>query len=124
MGQINLFRETVNVCQLCDIGYKGLDWTFERKVQNGEFCRVRLYRALASSEWCHMFPMASVSHLTAVKSDHSPILLMNQMEAQNQRIANPKLFRYEMMLERHENFLPMLEEAWARSSAGYSSARN
>lgn len=117
MAQINLFREAVDVCQLCDLGYKGLDWTFERRIQNGEFCRVRLDRALASSAWCNLFPIASVRHLTAVKSDHSPILLMNQMEANNQRIANSKPFRYELMWERHEQFLSMLEQIWGQKIA-------
>jgi hypothetical protein len=32
MAQINLFREVVDVCQLGDLGYKGLDWTFERRI--------------------------------------------------------------------------------------------
>jgi hypothetical protein len=31
------FREVVDVCQLCDVGYKGLDWTFEKKVAGGYF---------------------------------------------------------------------------------------
>jgi hypothetical protein len=49
MAQINLFRECVDVCELVDVGYQGLDWTFERRVQRGENCRVRLDRALAST---------------------------------------------------------------------------
>jgi hypothetical protein len=28
MAGINLFREVVDACRLCDIGYVGLDWTF------------------------------------------------------------------------------------------------
>ena len=32
MAQINLFREVVDACQLCDLGYIGLDWTFECKI--------------------------------------------------------------------------------------------
>jgi hypothetical protein len=68
------FREVVDVCQLCDIGYKGLDWTFEKKVAGGHFVRVRLDRVFASASWCSCFPLASVHHLMAVKSDHCPIL--------------------------------------------------
>ena len=41
------FREAVDVCQLCDIGYMGLDWTFEKRVVGGYFVRVRLDRVLA-----------------------------------------------------------------------------
>lgn len=118
MAQINLFREAVDVCQLCDLGYIGLDWNFERKVNNGEYCRVRIDRALATADWCAMFPMATVRHLSAVKSDHMPLLLMNHMEAHNQRIAVDRPFRYETMWERHEEFLPLLEEAWSKTHAG------
>jgi hypothetical protein len=113
----SLIREAVDVCELSDLGYFGLDWTFERKIKQGEFCRVRLDRALASPEWSLMFPFATVRHLTAIKSDHSPILLLNEMEAHNQRIANEKPFRYELMWERHEGFKPMLEEVWVSTRA-------
>jgi hypothetical protein len=56
--------------------------------------------------------MAILHHMTAAKSDHSPILLLNSMEAQNRRIANKKLFRYEILWESHEEFKPMLESLW------------
>jgi hypothetical protein len=32
MAQINLLGEVVDACQLCDIGYMGLDWTFDRRI--------------------------------------------------------------------------------------------
>ena len=51
------FREAVDVCQLCDIGYIGLDWTFEKKVAGGQFVRVQLDRVLASASWCSRFPL-------------------------------------------------------------------
>jgi hypothetical protein len=46
-----------------------------KKLTGGSYCWVRLERALASSDWCSKFPIATVSHLTAVASDHGPILL-------------------------------------------------
>ena len=93
-AQMEGFREAMDVCELADLGYTGLDWTFEKRVTGGQFCRVRWDRALASASWSNMFPFARVEHLTSVKSDHSPILLMNEMEAGNQRIAVKKPFRY------------------------------
>lgn len=78
---------------------------------------MRLDRALATGDWCSLFPLATVQHLSAVKSDHSPILLMNSMEAHNQRIANAQPFRYECMWERHDDFNRVLEEAWGSSQA-------
>jgi hypothetical protein len=112
MSQINLFREVVDACQLGDLSYIGLDWTFERRLPSGKYCRVHLDRALASGDWSERFPFASVEHLHVVKSDHSPILLMNEMDSQNQRIAIDKPFRYEVMWERHDDFKQVLEAAW------------
>lgn len=116
-AQIREFREVLDICALADIGYVGLDWTYERKVQGDQYTRVRLDRALASNEWSAMFPLASLWHLTAIKSDHSPILLMNVQEANNRRIAIERPFWYEVMWERHQEFEAVMEQAW-RSVAG------
>ena len=75
-AQMTGFREAVDLCNLADIGYIGLDWTFEKKVHGGHYCRVRLDRALASPEWSAMFPYATLRHLQAAKSDHSTDCLM------------------------------------------------
>lgn len=84
-----------------------------KKVAGGHFCRVRLDRALATAGWSSIFPFASVRHLVAAKSDHSPIILFNDLEAANRRIAIKRPFRYEKMWETHNDFLPMLEATWA-----------
>ena len=86
-GQIAGFREAVDVCELADLGYKGLDWTWEKIVRGGEFCRVRLDHALASPSWSALFPFASLEHLTAANSDHCPILLNTELEATSMRHA-------------------------------------
>jgi hypothetical protein len=44
------FRNAVDVCGFCDIGYTGLDWTWEKKVASGVYVPVRLDRALATTE--------------------------------------------------------------------------
>jgi len=44
------FRDTMDVCGFCDIGYTGLDWTWEKKVTNNEYVRARLDRAIATAE--------------------------------------------------------------------------
>jgi hypothetical protein len=92
MAGINLFREVVDACRLCDIGYVGLDWTFERRTVGGEFCQVRPDRALVSAEWSAQFPLATLHHLHTVKYDHSPILLLNEMEAHNQGLQMRSFF--------------------------------
>lgn len=73
-------------------------------------CRVRLDHAFATIDWCTLFPLASLRHLQVVKSNHLLILLLNNMEACNQRIGKSRPFRYEVMWERHEGFQVLVEE--------------
>lgn len=105
-AQMAGFREAIDLCNLADIGYIGFDWTFEKKVQGGQYCRVRLDRALASPDWSSMFPYASLRHLQAAKLDHSPIVLCNELDSVNNGIAINKPFQYERMWETHEDFFP------------------
>lgn len=73
---------------------------------------MRLDRALATAGWSAKFPFASVRHLRAAKSDHSPILLMNEMESGPRRVLKDRLFRYEKMWETHESYGALVEETW------------
>ena len=99
--QIQAFRETTDVCMLMDIGYKGRFWTFEKKVAGGSYTRCRLDRALVSAQWMARFPSASLEHLTATTSDHSPILLDLGSEQGN---AGVRTFRYEAMWKSTRNW--------------------
>lgn len=47
-SRIQGFRDAVDVCGLLDLGYKGVKWTYEKKVTGGSYTRVRLDRALGS----------------------------------------------------------------------------
>ncbi|XP_071678431.1 uncharacterized protein [Lolium perenne] len=108
--QIQAFRETVDVCQLMDLGYTGTPWTFEKKVAGGSYCRVHLDRALATSSRCERYPLAALQHLTAVASDHSAILL--RFEPILEPPLQAKLFRYEAMWETHQDFKPLMDREW------------
>ena len=109
-AQIQGFRDMVDDCMLMDIGYTGLFWTFEKRVRGGSYTRVRLDRALASSEWSLRFPLANLSHLSAVTSDHKPILLEPQGVGDRPNLRNQR-FMYETMWESHES--------WKESMAGF-----
>jgi hypothetical protein len=108
--QIQAFRDTVDVCQLMDLGYNGTPWTFEKKVAGGSYCRVRLDRALATASWCERYPLAALQHLTAAESDHSAILL--RFEPTLEPPLQAKLFRYEAMWETHQDFKPVMDREW------------
>lgn len=104
----------MDACGLSDLGYKGLDWTFEKRVVGEDFCRVRLDWALAIPSWSALFPFASLEHLIAVKSVHCPILLSNELEPDLVRHKLKKPFRYECMWETKSNLCGVFEDAWQR----------
>jgi hypothetical protein len=110
-AQIAAFGDTIDVCGLANLGYVGLDWTFEKRVAGGSYSRTRLDRALASPCWSNRYPLAMVEHLTAVTLDHSPIIL--RMEPAARRPPKKgRMFRYELMWEAHEEFAPVLKKTW------------
>lgn len=107
------FRNVVDLCGLESWWYRlhqcGLD--LREKSQRWEYCPVRLDKALATSSWSSIFPLALVCHLLTAKSDHSPIVLCNEVEAAKRRLAVDRSFRYEAMWHTHPEFLAMVERA-------------
>ena len=117
-SQMAGFREMVDVCGFCDLGFEGRNWTFQKRVTGGSFCRVRLDRGLAMGDWCSCFPNASVRHLTAAASDHQPILLCWRPTSQPRRSG--RRFHYETMWESHPEFAHTLKEAWVAAGTAAS----
>lgn len=70
---MNGFREVVHDCQLVDLGYIGSEYTWTDNREDEMRCR--LYRALATQAWIHLFLHSRVCHLNPSKSDHFPIMV-------------------------------------------------
>ena len=104
-AQIQAFRDTIDVCMLLDLGYKGCFLTFEKKVTGGSFTRCRLDRALVNVDWLTRFPLASILDEVAASSDHMTLLL-DLGRAKGERTK--KEFRYDTMWETHEGLKDML----------------
>jgi hypothetical protein len=104
------FRETLNFCNLFDLGFQGCPWTFNNKQEGRKNVRVRLDRAVACPRWSQLFPQATVQHLVSSRSDHCPILL--SLKDDKCRPAST-LPRYEAMWEREASLVDCVEEAWS-----------
>lgn len=120
-AQMDAFRDTIDTCGLADIGYQGTPWTFEKRVTGGTYTRVRLDRCVASPEWSLAFPSAKLEHKNTASSDHAATLLTLADDAFNVR---PRSFRYELMWERHPDFMDMVNENWNRSAQWGSCKEN
>ena len=93
------FREVLSHCDLHDLGFSGLPWTYNNNQAGQRNVRVRLDRGVANTDWMVLHPGASVLHLTSSRSDHKALLLSLQTEEQRPRSS---VFRYEIMWEREE----------------------
>lgn len=109
------FRQAVDDCGFKDLGFSGPKYTWWRN--SPEEIRVRLNRALATTEWCQRFPGTKVLHLNPTKSDHLPIkITMSKSILSNAK--RRKLFCFEEMWVQHENCMETIREEWLRSTSG------
>ncbi|KAM0834414.1 hypothetical protein ACQ4PT_063618 [Festuca glaucescens] len=104
------FREILALCNLVDLGFKGLPYTYDNKRRGRANVRVRLDRAVATSEWRDLFSAARVEHLVSPVSDHCPILVCLMQETR----TTPRQPRrhYEVWWERAAELPELIASAW------------
>jgi hypothetical protein len=99
-GQMQNFWEVLEHCEVYDLGFSGMPWTFDNKQKGDRNVKVRLDRVVASNSWKDWFKDAHVSHLVSSRSDHLPILLELPREEDHSKLRH--VARYEIMWEREE----------------------
>ena len=117
--QMANFVKAVNWCGLRDIGFTGpkFTWLYERS--DGSQIRERLDRALTTTDWVNLFPMARLHRLTSLATDHSPLVLcfVGKTNAKKPK----KLFKFESMWLKELRCEEVVMEAW---SEGLASSTN
>jgi hypothetical protein len=73
------FREVLSHCDLHDLGFTGLPWTYNNNQGGRRNVRVRLDRVVANTDWSLIFPNANVLHLFSASSDHKALLLLMEI---------------------------------------------
>jgi hypothetical protein len=106
------FREVLSDCDVHDLGFLGVPWTYDNKQVGINNVRVHLDRAVASPEWLTVLPDACVRHLVSSRSDHCPVMLSIRQDM-DPKPAQP-VRRYEVMWEREPSLTAAVEEAWSR----------
>ena len=89
-SEMRAFRSLVDECELVDLGYTGLKFTW----RGTRLCGIvleRLDHAFANSSWLELNPATRVQHFRAHSSDHNPILIRLEGIVPYQN----KLFRFE-----------------------------
>ncbi|KAA3472023.1 reverse transcriptase [Gossypium australe] len=100
----DLFGNFVDSCELQDLQFIGPPFTWQR----GKIL-VRLDRALVNDEWMDTFPQSIVHHLTRIKSDHRPLLLITKGD---NPISKGRPFRFLAGWTLHNNFSNFVKGKW------------
>jgi hypothetical protein len=110
------FREVLSHCDLHDLGFTGLPWTYNNNQGGRRNVRVRLDRGVANTDWSIMFPNASVLHLFSAYSDHKALLL--NVDRASGVSHQRRIFRYEIMWEREPELQTVIERSWTHKNPG------
>jgi hypothetical protein len=112
-SQMRNFREALEVCELIDLGFSGLAYTYDNKRSGSANVQVRLDRAVADNSWRNLFAEARVVHKVTPCSDHYAIIL----ECIKEEFQGPRPARryYEVMWERDASLPERVATAWAET---------
>src|SRR4051812_800541 len=92
------FWEVLSDCNLFDLGFQGVPWTYSNKRDGNKNVKVRLDRAVACPRWSSLFPHCKVSHVISSRSYHCPLLI--QLLGSPRASTFKKHLRYESYWER------------------------
>lgn len=102
------FREALANCDLTDVGFVGLPYTYDNARAANANVKVRLDRALADTGWRDIFGDAKLHHLISSRSDQ----LVLEVRRESWERHKPRIFRYEIMWERLEMLATEVKQAW------------
>lgn len=109
---MSIFRDALADCDLTDLGFVGLPYTYDNGREAAANVKVRLDRAVADTGWRDLFGDAKLHHVVSSRSDHYPLLLEVRKENWER---HKKVFRYEIMWERMEALAIQVQEAWCEA---------
>jgi hypothetical protein len=113
VGQMEAFREVLFDCDLTDLGFSGVPYTYDNKRAGRANVRVRLDRAVACPAWRDMFADTRVQHLTSPVSDHCPVLV--QLEQEVRVFPRRPARQYEILWERDSSLSERVADAWGEA---------
>jgi exonuclease III len=110
VAQMEAFREALFDCNLLDLGFSRVPYTYDNKRSGRANVKVRLDRAVACPAWRNQYAESRVQHLTSSVSDHCPLMIEMAQEVRMQR-RGPKR-NYEIFWERESDLGERIAMAW------------
>jgi hypothetical protein len=111
---INLAQNTLNDCNLVDLGYHGDMFTWTNNQIDNSHIKERLDRYCATTTWINRFPRFTNYHLMNYCSDHNPILLVfgTNNDFRDDKKTKNQLKRFENIWTQDPDCLQIIKSAW------------
>jgi hypothetical protein len=120
-AQMEFLRDCLDVCNLSDLGFSGLKYTWSNRQDAQCNIRVRLDRAVANGALKDLFDGCNVENLIITTSDHYAVLVsLSAGPLHLDRGPVQHGFRYEAMWRRAEDYTEVVEAAWNKPNSGPS----
>ena len=110
----NYLKELTFDLGAIDLGFVGNKFTWWNKRWGRGSIKERLDRAISDQCWRTLFPNASVVHLGAINSDHTPLIIDTNPSEE----FFPRPFRFEAIWTRDPRCSGVINEAWNREVQG------
>jgi hypothetical protein len=108
------FKKALADCNLVDLGFSRLPYTYDNGCSGATNVQVCLDRAMADPSWRDMFSNTIGQHVISNRLDHCPILVELRKDIWDRK--GPRLFRYEVMWERVESLSTEIGNEWNKLS--------
>ena len=108
-----LFKECLDKCNMVDLGFSGLrfTWTNQREVQG--LIQERIDRFFVNPNWYLIYPEARITHLTKCHSDHYPVLLETKHQC---NVCLDRPFKFQRYWLSDLSFPMVVSQAWNQAS--------
>lgn len=123
-SQIQDFRDTVNTCELKDLGYSSYKYTWCNRRHLEQNIKVRLDRAIGNEQWSNLFPEYRVTNLPFGSSDHCPILVDLSHRISQGGSGGGRPLYFEQMWLKHVDYSNIVNNSWKNGGSGPSAEWN
>jgi hypothetical protein len=120
-SQMEEFRDMVEYCQLSDLGFIGLKFTWTNGRGSAKFTKERLDRVMGNLEWCNLFRNCEVHIMETRSSNHKPMVV--KLDEENRKNCARGAFRFEANWVLEEDYHEVVREAWGAGRSRQYGAR-
>ena len=110
----NFLKDLMFEVGAIDLGYSGVKYTWAKGRWGNATIKRRLDHGIANISWRLAYPKATLTHLGAIGSDHTPIVL----DTNPQSSFAHRPFRFEVAWLRDERCASVIDSAWNDEHGG------